>query len=270
MFLVGDNIAKGAAALLFGLLLATVGRDYSTGFPRFTFDDPELVDGIPFVSALIGFFAIPEIIRTLRSPAVAGSAPVVQAARIFQGVGRAVLRWRSNFLRSGLVGTFVGALPGGGADTAAWPAYGMSRRLSRDLDNWDKDGVEGIVDATSATNASLSGAWIPALVFAIPGDTITAIAIGVLYLKNVTPGPSIFLDNAHVLYAVFIIFFLASLLMIPLGWLAIRAAVPLLRLPREVLMAPLLLLACLGAFAVDNSLFAVGTMLTCGLIGYCM
>jgi len=227
VFLVGDNIAKGAAALLFGLLLATVGRDYSTGFPRFTFGDPELLDGIPFVSALIGFFAIPEIIRTLRSPAVAGSAPVVQAARIFQGMGRAVVRWRWNFLRSGLVGTFVGALPGGGADTAAWAAYGMSRRLSRDPENWDKDGVEGIVDATSANNASLSGAWIPALVFAIPGDTITAIAIGVLYLKNVTPGPSIFLENAHVLYAVFITFFLANLLMIPLGWLAIRAAVPL-------------------------------------------
>lgn len=270
VFLVGDNIAKGAAALLFGLLLATVGRDYSTGFPRFTFDDPELLDGIPFVSALIGFFAIPEIIRTLRSPTVANSTPVVQAARIFQGMGRAVLRWRWNFLRSGLVGTFVGALPGGGADTAAWAAYGMSRRLSRDPDNWDKDGVEGIVDATSANNASLSGAWIPALVFAIPGDTITAIAIGVLYLKNVTPGPSIFLENAHVLYAVFITFFLANLLMIPLGWLAIRAAVPLLRLRREVLMAPLLLFACLGAFAVDNSLFGIGTMLFCGLIGYWM
>jgi TctA family transporter len=194
----------------------------------------------------------------------------VQAARIFQGMGRAVVRWRWNFLRSGLVGTFVGALPGGGADTAAWAAYGMSRRLSRDPENWDKDGVEGIVDATSANNASLSGAWIPALVFAIPGDTITAIAIGVLYLKNVTPGPSIFLENAHVLYAVFITFFLANLLMIPLGWLAIRAAVPLLRLPREVLMAPLLLFACLGAFAVDNSLFGIGTMLACGLVGYWM
>ena len=269
VFLVGDNVAKGAAALLLGLLLATVGRDYTTSFPRFTFDDPELLDGIPFVPALIGFFALPEIIRTMLTPGGAG-APVVQALRIFRGMGKAIIRWRWNFLRSGLVGTFVGALPGGGADTAAWAAFGMSRRLSRDPEAWDKEGIEGIVDATSANNASLSGAWIPALVFAIPGDTITAIAIGVLYLKNVTPGPSIFLENAHVLYGVFITFFIANLLMIPLGWLAIRAAVPLLRVPRQLLMAPLLLFACVGAFAADNSLFGIGTMLGCGLLGYWM
>ena len=270
VFVVGDNVAKGAAALLFGLLLATVGRDYTSGFPRFTMGEADLLDGIPFVPALIGFFALPEIIRTMRAPGATGATPVAQAARIFAGMGRAMLRWRWNFLRSGLLGTAVGALPGAGADTAAWTSYAVSRKLSKDPEAWNRDSVEGIVDATSANNAALSGAWIPALVFAIPGDTITAIAIAVLYLKNVTPGPSIFLENAHVLYAVFIAFFVANLLMIPLGWVAIRAAVPVLRLPRKVLMAPLLLFACLGAYAVDNSLFGVGVMLACGLVGYWM
>ncbi len=270
VFVVGDNVAKGAAALLFGLLLATVGRDYTSGFPRFTLGEPDLLDGVPFVAALIGFFALPEIIRTMRTPDDAAAKPVAQASRIFAGMGRAVLRWRWNFLRSGLLGTAVGALPGAGADTAAWTSYAVSRRMSKDPENWNRDSVEGIVDATSANNAALSGAWIPALVFAIPGDTITAIAIAVLYLKNVTPGPSIFLENAHVLYAVFISFFAANLLMIPLGWLAIRAAVPVLRLPRKVLMAPLLLFACLGAYAVDNSLFGVAVMMACGLVGYWM
>ncbi len=270
VFVVGENVAKGLAALVFGLLMATVGRDYTTGFPRFTFDDPELLDGIPFVAALIGFFALPEMIRTMLAPNDSGAGPVVQAQRIFAGMGRAIVRWRWNFFRSGMIGTAVGALPGGGADTAAWTAYAVSRRLTKDPQNWERDGVEGIVDSTSANNASLSGAWIPALVFAIPGDTITAIAIGVLYLKNVTPGPSIFLENAHILYAVFVTFFIANLLMIPLGWLAIRGAIPILRLPRKLLMAPLLLFACLGSYATDNSLFGIGTMLACGLIGYWM
>jgi TctA family transporter len=270
VFVVGDNIAKGAAALLFGLLLATVGRDYTSGFPRFNFGEPDLLDGVPFVAALIGFFALPEIIRTRRAPDAKGATPVAQAARIFAGMGRAVLRWRWNFLRSGLLGTAVGALPGAGADTAAWTSYAVSRRLSKDPAAWNRDSVEGIVDATSANNAALSGAWIPALVFAIPGDTITAIAIAVLYMKNVTPGPSIFLENAHVLYAVFIAFFVANLLMIPLGWLAIRAAIPILRLPRKILMAPLLLFACLGAYSVENSLFGIGVMLACGFVGYWM
>lgn len=270
VFVVGDNVAKGAAALLFGLLLATVGRDYTSGFPRFNFDEPDLLDGVPFVAALIGFFALPEIIRTMLAPDAKGATPVTQAARIFAGMGRALLRWRWNFLRSGLLGTAVGALPGAGADTAAWTAYAVSRRLSKDPEAWNRDSVEGIVDATSANNAALSGAWIPALVFAIPGDTITAIAIAVLYMKNVTPGPSIFLENAHVLYAVFIAFFVANLLMIPLGWLAIRAAIPILRLPRKILMAPLLLFACLGAYSVENSLFGIGVMLACGIVGYWM
>ena len=270
VFVVGENIPKGLAALVFGLLLGTVGRDYTSGFPRFSFDDPELLDGIPFVAALIGFFALPEMLRTMLSSDASDAKPVMQAGRIFKGMGHAIIQWRRNFFRSGLIGTAVGALPGGGADTAAWTAYAVSRRLSKDPKAWDRDGIEGIVDSTSANNASLSGAWIPALVFAIPGDTITAIAIGVLYLKNITPGPSIFLENAHVLYAVFITFFIANLLMIPLGWLAIRSAIPILRLPRKLLMAPLLLFACLGSYATDNSLFGVGTMLVCGLVGYWM
>ena len=271
VFTVGDNIAKGAASLLLGLLLATVGRDYTTGWPRFTFGDPELLDGLPFGPALIGLFALPEILRTVKAAPQGSAVRLEQGTRILKGMGRAMIRWWPNFLRSGAIGTFVGALPGGGADTAAWTAYAVSRRVTKDPESWGKgESLEGIVDATSANNASLAGAWIPALVFAIPGDTITAIAIGVLYLKNVTPGPSIFLENAHILYAVFITFFLANLLMIPLGWLAIRAAVPILRIPRRLLMAPLLMFACLGAFAVENSLFGIGVMLACGLVGYWM
>ena len=271
VFTVGDNIAKGCASLLFGLLLATVGRDYTSGWPRFTFDQPDLLDGLPFVPVLIGLFALPEILRTVRSLPQGNAVRMQQGTRIFAGMGVAMVKWFPNFVRSSAIGTFVGALPGGGADTAAWTAYAVSRRVTKDPESWGKgESLEGIIDATSANNASLAGAWIPALVFAIPGDTITAIAIGVLYMKNVNPGPSIFLENAHILYAVFITFFIANLLMIPLGWMAIRAAVPILRIPRRLLMAPLLMFACLGSYAVENSLFGIGVMLACGLVGYWM
>ncbi|WP_019014547.1 tripartite tricarboxylate transporter permease [Elioraea tepidiphila] len=270
VFVVGENAAKGTASLLFGLLLATVGRDYTSGFPRFTLGAPELLDGVPFVPALIGFFALPEIVRTMRDPDTPAAVPLPRNAGIFSGIPRKLMQWPLNLLRSATLGTVVGALPGAGADIAAWTSYALSRRLTRDPAAWQTDSVEGIVDATSANNASLAGAWIPALVFAIPGDTITAIAIAVLYLKNVTPGPSIFLENAHTLYAVFLCFFLANLLMVPLGWTAIRIAVPILKLPRRLLMAPLLLFACLGAYAVENSLFGIGVMLVAGLIGFWM
>ncbi len=128
----------------------------------------------------------------------------------------------------------------------------------------------GIVEASSANNSSLGGAWIPALVFGIPGDSITAIVIGVLYMKNLNPGPTIFIVNAVPLYAIFIIFILANLLMVPLGYGAIRLARTVLKVPRNILM-PLILLFCLvGSYSINNSLFDVGVTLAFGIIAYLM
>jgi TctA family transporter len=130
--------------------------------------------------------------------------------------------------------------------------------------------VEGIVEAGAANNAALGGAWIPALVFGIPGDSITAIAIGVLYLKGMNPGPTLFVNNPQNIYAVFIVFILAQLLMLPLGWMAIRIARRILRIPASVLM-PLILMFCIvGSFAINNSLFGVIVMLVAGVVGFYM
>jgi 6-phosphogluconate dehydrogenase len=125
----------------------------------------------------------------------------------------------------------VGALPGAGADIAAWMSYGMSKRFSKEPEKFGTGHVEGIVESGAANNSALGGAWIPALVFGIPGDSITAIAIGVLYLKNMNPGPTLFVDNPQNIYAVFIVFILAQLLMLPFGWMAIKVAKRILRIP---------------------------------------
>lgn len=270
IFVATDQPLKGAASLLLGLFIATIGRDYTTGFVRFTFGESELISGVSFVPALIGLFAIPEILRTLLTPEGQEERVTVGKMRIFAGFFATLRRYWVNFLRSSVIGTAVGALPGAGADIAAWTSYAVSKKMTREPQKWGRGHIEGIVDATSANNAALSGAWIPALVFAIPGDSITAIAIGVMYLKNVNPGPTIFLQNAHILYSVFIVFFIANLLMIPLGWLAIRASTPILRIRRKLLMPVLLLFCILGAYAIDNNIFGVVIMLTLGLIGYVM
>jgi TctA family transporter len=130
--------------------------------------------------------------------------------------------------------------------------------------------VEGIVEAGAANNSALAGAWIPALVFGIPGDSITAIVIGVLYIKGMNPGPTIFINNPAAIYAVFIVFFLANLLMIPLGWAAIKAARRILDVPRNVLMPIILLFCIVGAFAINNTVFAVIVILVFGVAAYFM
>src|SRR5690606_20691932 len=121
--------------------------------------------------------------------------------------------------------------------------------------------IEGVISATSANNAGLSGAWIPALVFGIPGDSITAIAIGVLYMKGLNPGPMIFIQQPETINAIFIVFFLANLLLLPLGYLAIVSASKVLAVPRAILMPLVLIFSVIGAFAINNSMFDVGIML---------
>ena len=171
-------------------------------------------------------------------------------------------------LRGSALGTLVGALPGAGADIAAWMSYAMSKKFSKEPEKFGTGHVEGIVESGSANNSALAGAWIPALVFGIPGDSITAIVIGVLYMKNMNPGPTLFTTNPQNIYAVFLLFIVANIIMVPLGMLCIKVAKRILQVPRNVLM-PLILLFCIvGTFAINNTTFEVGVMLVAGVIAY--
>jgi TctA family transporter len=146
----------------------------------------------------------------------------------------------------------------------------MSKKFSKEPEKYGTGHVEGIIEAGASNNSALAGAWIPALVFGIPGDSITAIVIGVLYIKGLNPGPTIFMNNAVSLYAIFIVFILANLLMIPLGVAAIKSAKQMLRAPRELLLPVILLFCIVGAFAINNSAFGVLLMLAFGIVGYLM
>ncbi len=268
IFISAGGALRGFVSLLLGLVIATVGMENPAAFPRFTFDRPELTGGVTLIPMLVGLFAVSEIFRFV----VAEAPPLMVAQErfgsIFRGQGKLIRQYPMQTLRGSLLGTAVGALPGAGADIAAWISYAISKKLSKTPEKFGTGHVEGVIESGAANNSALSGAWIPALVFGIPGDSITAIAIGVLYLKNMNPGPTIFLENPQNIYAVFIVFFLAQLLMLPLGWFAIKTYKQVLKVPRNVLM-PLILLFCMvGAFAINNSVFDIGVMLAFGLLGW--
>ena len=149
-------------------------------------------------------------------------------------------------------------------------AYAVSKRFSKTPHAYGKGHVEGLVDASSANNAAVGGSWIPALVFGIPGDSVTAIVIGVLYMKGLNPGPTVFLQNPQLIYAVFIIFILSTVLLLPLGWATVRAARQVLRVPRRILLPMVLSFCLVGAFAMTNSPFGIIVMLIIGLFGWLM
>lgn len=268
IFIATDNPLKGVTSLLIGLSIATIGIDPAAGFPRFTFGNVELLQGVSFVPAMIGMFAVSELLRG--AVTMGDSAQIIQqkVGNIFHGIWGVWKKYWRNFIRGSVIGTVIGALPGAGADIAAWVSYAVSKKFSKEPEKFGTGHIEGIVDSTSANNSALGGAWIPALVFGIPGDSITAIVIGVLYMKNMNPGPSVFLENPQFIYAVFIIFILANLIMLPLGWAAIKSAKQILRVPKNVLLPIILLFCIVGSYAMTNSPYGIILMLTMGILGW--
>ncbi len=267
VFITGDTPLKGLVTLFLGLLLGSVGLQNPAAYPRFTFGSADMLAGLSLIPAMIGLFAISEILRFSLAP-VHIEKVTRQIGSVFKGMGAMVSRFRWQALRGSILGTIVGALPGAGADIAAWMSYAMSRKLSREPELYGTGHPEGLAEAGASNNAALAGAWIPALVFGIPGDSITAIVIGVLYMKNMNPGPTIFINNPENIYAVFMVFILANILMLPLGWLCIKTATRILRTPRNILMPMILMFCVVGSFAINNSNFDLWVLIGFGLLGW--
>ncbi|MFL1463338.1 tripartite tricarboxylate transporter permease [Roseococcus sp. DSY-14] len=260
---------KAIAAMLGGLLLSCIGMENPAGTPRFTFGVAELLGGIEPIPALVGVFAVSEVMRAMAS-AEPPRLPRRRFGSILASQWALTKRYQWPMWRGNLVGVIIGVLPGAGADMAAWVSYAISKRFSREPEKFGTGHPEGLVEAGASNNASLASGWVPSLLFGIPGDTITAIAIGVLYMKGLNPGPTLFTERAPAMYALYIIFILANILMIPLGIAMIRAASFILRAPRAAVMPVILLLCAVGAFATSSSPFAVLMVGAFGCLGFVM
>ncbi len=259
---------KAGLALFVGLFFSCVGLDITLGYPRFTLGSTELLNGVDFIPAMIGLFGVSEILRNMGSSHLKYPITAVKAEKIFSGVAKTLWRYKLNMVRAGGIGVFIGILPGAGADIAAWIAYAAAKRFSKEPENYGKGAIEPIVDAGTANNACLAGDWVPALVFGIPGDSITAIVIGILFMKGLRPGPMIFEQQPALVYAVYLSFIIANILMVPFGYLTIKVSSTMLKVPRNILMPTILMFCIVGSFAINNSLFDVGLMLAMGILGY--
>src|SRR5947207_8333704 len=268
VFLALGNPLKGVVSLLLGLLVASQGLDNPAGFPRFTFGIAELAGGLTLIPIMIGMFAVSEILRSVGRIDQPWVMAQVKIGNVLHGMWTLTKRYPWQLARGSAVGTAIGALPGAGADIAAWMSYAISKRFSREPEKFGTGHIEGIIEAGASNNSALAGAWIPALVFGIPGDSITAIVIGVLYIKNMNPGPTLFTQNPQNIYAVYLLFIVANLIMIPLGWACIKVSKRILQVPRNILMPVILLFCIVGAFAINNTPFDIGVMLAAGIAGY--
>lgn len=265
---------KALLALMLGLLLSTVGLSAAHIEPRFTFGMPSLYQGIAFIPAMIGLFGLSEVFTNLSSGSrrheetkhAKASSLVVMVRQAWSDTASRIARRKAGSTRSSLLGVLIGMLPGAGADIAAWVAYAVAKRSAKSES--EQDSIHAIGDATTANSSALAGGWIPTLVFGIPGDSVTAIVIGVLMMKNVTPGPAIFENQPSLVYSIYLVFILANLVMLPIGFLAIRLGASIVTIPKQFLL-PLIVLFCItGAYALNGSLVDVTMMLVMGLVGY--
>ncbi|MBU6272039.1 MAG: tripartite tricarboxylate transporter permease [Betaproteobacteria bacterium] len=260
---------KAIASMFLGLLITCVGIENPAGAQRFTFGLPDLLGGIEIIPVLVGVFAVSEVMRAFTAQQVA-VAPPRRFGSILAGQWALTKAHPRQQIRGNIVGIIIGVLPGAGADMAAWISYAMSKRFSKTPEKFGTGHPEGLIEAGASNNASLASGWVPSLLFGIPGDTITAIAIGVLYMKGLNPGPTLFTEKASSMYALYIVFILANLIMIPLGILMIRSARYILFVPRALVMPVIILLCAVGSFATGNNLALVFTVAAFGLIGYFM
>ncbi len=260
---------KAIAAMFLGLLVTCVGIENPAGAQRFTFGIADLLGGIEIIPVLVGVFAVSEVMRAYKAQDIT-VIPPRKFGSILKGQWALTKKYPKQQIRGNIVGIIIGVLPGAGADMAAWISYAMSKRFSKTPEKFGTGHPEGLIEAGASNNASLASGWVPSLLFGIPGDTITAIAIGVLYMKGLNPGPTLFTEKASSMYALYIVFMLSNIIMIPLGIMMIRSARYVLFVPRSLIMPVIVLLCAVGSFATGNNLALVFTVAVFGLIGYFM
>jgi putative tricarboxylic transport membrane protein len=264
----GDSLVKGVFAGALGILIGTVGLDPLTMADRFTFQMPELRGGISFIAVMIGMFGISEALMQLHD---------VNKAAVKQKISRIVPSWGTVVkylplsLQSGSIGVIIGALPGTGGDIAALMAYDHAKRVTPNPEVPFGEGArEGLVAPETANNAAVGGAFIPMMTLGIPGDAVTAIMIGALFIHGLNPGPMLMIEKPDMFWFIVGALTMANCFMLLFGLTGIKVFVKIVEMPRSVLIPLIFLLSIVGAYAVNGSLSDVYWMLAFGVLGYFM
>ncbi|MGI6129533.1 MAG: tripartite tricarboxylate transporter permease, partial [bacterium] len=270
----GKSLVKAVIAVLLGLFFATIGIDSMTGVPRFTFGSNTLLSGIPFIPALLGLFAVAEVFKQVASKdmgSTVGTAGLDDQTQLkvklpslkeLQGVS-----WP--LLRSSLIGSWIGILPGVGATTAAIMSYSYAVKLSKEPEKFGTGNPEGLVACETANNAAVGGALVPLLALGIPGSATTAVMLGAFLIHGLKPGPLFLVQQQKLAYTVFAGLLVASFLMLPVALQMIKPFLRLFRVSYPVLAAGILGFCAAGARGMGD-LYGVLLMFVFGVIGYLM
>lgn len=263
----GESLLKGLIACVLGLLIGSVGGDPVSGFPRFTFGQPFLLTGVSLIPMIIGLFAIPEVLFLAeRKARTAVNVKTGSLLLTLKDLKNSIV----TFIKGSVIGVIIGIIPAASPDVAAFISYGEARRSSKHPESYGKGNLDGVAAAEVANNAVSGGSLIPLLTLSIPGSATAAIFLGALYIHGLLPGPLLFTQQTDIVYTFFMGFIVVNILMLPLGLLAAKLSGNVVRIPREVMGAVVLMLCVVGSYAISFSLYDVWIMFTAGILSYLM
>jgi putative tricarboxylic transport membrane protein len=263
----GRSMILGLLGGAIGLLVATVGVDPLSGETRMTFDVFAISSGLQLIPVLIGIFAIAEVLDRIAEPKGTNSNELIKPGFGFPKASEWYAR-KGTLIKSSIIGSLVGVLPGAGASTAAFVSYATAKRTGRFRKNIGQGEGEGIVASESANNAVTGGALVPTLALGIPGDPVTAVMMSALIIHGIQPGTRLFVDTPELIYSCFVALIVINIVM---GLIAIpfaRVFSRILSLPQEVLLTLIVVLSLLGAYGVRGNSFDLLVMFVAGVVGY--
>jgi putative tricarboxylic transport membrane protein len=263
--LAGEDALKGWIAGFLGLFIAQIGQDGIHAFERFSFGYRDLAGGISLIPALVGAFGFAEVLSVMRER---------QQELIVQSIDSVWPRWRDviqywrTIIRSGLIGTGIGIIPGVGEDIAAWASYAAAKRASKEPEKFGKGSIEGLMAAETGDNACPPGAVIPALSLGVPGSAPAAVLLAAMIIHGIRPGPLIMVENPQFVYEVVVMMMLATFGIFFYGIFLVRPLLTVLRFPRTIIMPVVFVLCTVGTYAIAQRMFDVYVMIVFGIIGF--
>lgn len=271
--LAGNNMLKGLLAGCLGLTLSLVGMAPIDGAKRFTFGIDELSSGFDVLPTLVGIFAVTEVLAYAEQVIKSGRTEMIRQNLKIRGFGFTKAEfWEQkwNALRSSVIGTGIGILPGIGGSVAGIMSYIAAKKSSKHPEKFGTGIMDGVVATETANNAVIGGALIPLLTLGIPGDGVTAMLLGAFMIHGLTPGPLLFTNAAPLVYSIFAACIIANVVMLILELFGMRIFVRLLSIPKYILLPAVLILCTVGAFAANNRIFDAKSILFFGVLGYLM
>lgn len=268
----GDSLIKGLIAGAIGLFLSCIGQDPMLGIPRLIFGNINLAGGVGIIPALVGLFAISEIL--IQAESIGKQDLKINR---YKNIGNQSIKWREFkkylllILKSSLIGTYIGAIPGIGAAPAAFMSYNEAKRSSSTPEKFGKGYLGGVAASEAANNGVTGATFIPLLTLGIPGDTVTAVLLGAFMIQGLIPGPLLFQKHGETVFALFVALIFANVIMLIIAYLGIKYCFSYVGNISGKNLYPIIFIMCaVGSFAVELNTFQIAVVLVFGIIGYAL